>query len=188
MAELHEHFADGSVAGMDANAKFWSARDAEEQETRALEQQKSEGEAREFLRQLIKDPHLFVGEAEYRDPRTGYDLPFARSWLHFACVKNATKIVQVLLAEGANVHAQDKDGRAALHFASMNGNREMAEALLEKGAYVYVRDRLGVRPIHIAAEYGYLDLIDLFTTFDADLNVAGPSGCVSGVWRGRGGL
>ena len=42
------------------------------------------------------------------DPRTKKDLPQMRTWLHFACMKNAMKVVEKLIKAGANVHAQDK--------------------------------------------------------------------------------
>jgi ankyrin repeat protein len=57
-----------------------------------------------------------------------------------------SKIVQLLLDHGANVHLRDKQGRTALFFAGQLGWTWSVEMLLKKGADVNVKDKDGKTP------------------------------------------
>jgi len=75
-----------------------------------------------------------------------------RDWAH-------SYIVGPLLAAGANLNAQDKDGRTALHFAvDPLLNIPLVELLLEKGANPALADNNGVTPIAQARLLGFEEI------------------------------
>ena len=60
-------------------------------------------------------------------------------------------VTEALLEAGADLHAQNNDGKTILHFAA--GNNESAAviaALLEAGADLHARDAGGKTPLHWA--------------------------------------
>jgi hypothetical protein len=60
-----------------------------------------------------------------------------------AARKGQTDRVKTLLAKGANVESQDKDGRTPLMWAARNGHADTVTLLLESGAKPDDRDRQG---------------------------------------------
>ena len=77
------------------------------------------------------------------------------------------KIVQVLIENGANVHARDVHGNTPLHLAGHDepgGNTEQSKAntdriiaiLLAKGGKINAKNRDGGTPLHKAAERGFV--------------------------------
>ena len=51
-----------------------------------------------------------------------------------ASFKGHTKIVELLIKNGANMNIADKDGYTPLHMASRNGHLDTTRLLLENGA------------------------------------------------------
>lgn len=70
-----------------------------------------------------------------------------RQPIHFASVKS----IAVLANAGADLAAQDNDGRTALHWAVADGRADVATELLRQNASVFVADRQGRTPLHLAA-------------------------------------
>jgi ankyrin repeat protein len=59
--------------------------------------------------------------------------------LYLAAGEGHKEIVELLIAEGADVHAKDKWGYTPLHSAAMHDHKEIAELLIAKGADVNVK-------------------------------------------------
>ncbi|KID85307.1 ankyrin repeat protein [Metarhizium guizhouense ARSEF 977] len=60
------------------------------------------------------------------------------------------KILQLLIARGANIHARNRRGETALHIAVRCGRKLAMRALFEKGANVHARDSAGRSLLDVA--------------------------------------
>uniref|UniRef100_A0A8C6A0Z1 Uncharacterized protein n=1 Tax=Marmota marmota marmota TaxID=9994 RepID=A0A8C6A0Z1_MARMA len=69
--------------------------------------------------------------------------------------------VQLLVAWGTEVHAQDSLGLTPLHYAALGGHMEVASHLLDRGAQVNAAGWLHKTPLHLAAEYGHSPTMEL---------------------------
>ena len=56
--------------------------------------------------------------------------------MHGAAFTGRMEVVELLIANGANVNAKDKDGGTPLLHATLSGHREIVELLISKGADV----------------------------------------------------
>jgi ankyrin repeat protein len=63
-----------------------------------------------------------------------------------------TKMIQTLLAAGADVHAADHNGATALHRAVRTRSAAAVECLLQAGADPTTRSRAGSTPFHLAVQ------------------------------------
>ena len=72
------------------------------------------------------------------------------SALHYACLEGDLPIVRILLAEGAEVNAQNQQKMTPLIYALQAGHVEVAQLLLSAGADPTLRDRTG----KTAKDYG----------------------------------
>ena len=65
--------------------------------------------------------------------------------------------IELLLKEGANINACDKDGWTPLHHAVCNQVRkgELVELLISKGAKVNAKDSGGLTPLHLTGWHGW---------------------------------
>ena len=64
---------------------------------------------------------------------------FAESALIAAREKN-TPLVKLLLSQGANINAKNKDGHTLLHYALQNKDKNLRIFLIESGATLDVED------------------------------------------------
>ena len=65
-------------------------------------------------------------------------------------MNNATNTAEVLLKNGADVNAKNKDGDTPLHHAARNSNYNTVEVLLKNGADVNAKNKNGDTPLHWA--------------------------------------
>lgn len=65
-----------------------------------------------------------------------------------------TDVVQLLLDNGADVHARNRYGSTPLHRVASAGYKDVAELLLARGAEVNVMNNKGQTPLHKAAIAG----------------------------------
>ena len=96
----------------------------------------------------------------------------ARTPLIHAIFKGKEKIVSWLLAKGANINHQDRNGWSALHFAVQEKRFEMVEYLLQHGASVHLRNVYGNTPLWHATfdSRGSYDLVRSLLSHKADPN------------------
>ena len=60
--------------------------------------------------------------------------------LHYAADEGHTEVVELLIANGADVNAKDENGRTPLHLATYWGEKEIVELLIAAGADVNAKD------------------------------------------------
>jgi Mg2+ and Co2+ transporter CorA len=84
--------------------------------------------------------------------------------LHNAAEKGHLKVVEFLLAAGANVNAELSNGMTALHWAAQNGHEEVVKAILTRpDAKLSVKDSFDRTPMLCAAEQGHRDIVYLLS-------------------------
>lgn len=91
--------------------------------------------------------------------------------LHLAAFFGHPEIVEVLLANGGDVHARSRNslGNMPLHAAAAASNRKAVQALLAHGADVNARQDGGFVPLHAAAQAGDLELARLLLESGAEV-------------------
>jgi len=90
--------------------------------------------------------------------------------LHHAALENDVTLVRELIAQGADVNAQVRDGFASLHFAAQEYALEAAKVLLAAGATVDITNKHGNTPLWTATfdSEGRGDMIQLLREAGAD--------------------
>ncbi|XP_052863840.1 uncharacterized protein LOC128270477 [Anopheles cruzii] len=72
--------------------------------------------------------------------------------LHLAVIQGNLQLVNLLLANGADVNALDNEGHSVVHWATVCGEGEALRAVLAAGADVSTPDINGGSPLHYAAQ------------------------------------
>jgi ankyrin repeat protein len=96
---------------------------------------------------------------------------FGRTPLHSAAENGNKAVVELLLANNADVNAADKYDSTPLHFAAMHDRKDAAKLLLANKAHVNAKDQAGATPLHYAAAYGHEDVAELLLANNAEYNV-----------------
>ncbi len=91
--------------------------------------------------------------------------------LHVAAFFSQKEIAEVLLANGADVHARSRNamGNTALHASVAARNADVVPVLLAHGADVNARQHGGFVPLHAAAQTGDVELASLLIAHGADV-------------------
>lgn len=97
--------------------------------------------------------------------------------IHCAVFYRQVKVIQYLVAMGANLNATDKSGNTALHLALNEGSTELVHYLLECQASLNIPNALGQTPLHLAVRKNHLPLVSLLLKSQADVNLADLDGC-----------
>ncbi|MBC6415905.1 MAG: ankyrin repeat domain-containing protein [Bdellovibrionales bacterium] len=93
-----------------------------------------------------------------------------------ASISNDLGTVTDLIANGADIHIKNKDGKTLLHLAVEYEHLEVVKALIEAGAEINARDINGKTPLHYAFTCPYAftsndkELVELLITKGADVN------------------
>jgi len=95
------------------------------------------------------------------------------------------KATERLLALGADVKLQDKDGDTALHGAAETGNVEIMRMLLDKGADPNAKNKEGGTPLMWAAVFGNDDAARLLLSRGADASLKDNDGITALAWASR---
>ena len=91
---------------------------------------------------------------------------FETTPLHIAAAYKRKEIIELLIANGANVKAKDRDEWTPLHFATNAGHRGIAELLIANGANVNAMDTGGETPLDKARTKGNYEAISLLIKHD----------------------
>lgn len=95
------------------------------------------------------------------------------------------KATERLLALGADVKLQDKDGDTALHGAAETGNVEIIRMLLDKGADINAKNNQGGTPLMWAAVFGNADAVKLLLSRGANASLKDNDGVTALEWASR---
>ena len=94
-----------------------------------------------------------------------------RTALIWATLGGYEAVVRLLLEQGADIKAKDKDGRTVLHMAAKDGHEGVVRLLLEKGADVEAKDKYEEwRALHMAADAGHKVIVQQLLEKGADVN------------------
>lgn len=88
--------------------------------------------------------------------------------LMYAALNGQTEQVATLIANGADVNAQNLEGRTALMFAVINLQADTVEALLRFGAKVNIQAHCGCTPLTLAAGSGDIGITTKLLDHGAD--------------------
>ncbi len=106
--------------------------------------------------------------------------------LHYACdgirdyyldeAKKWEKTIGLLLENGADVNAQNKNGRTPMMNAARHNAARIVELLIEHGASVDLHTKDGTTALMVAADNDEIDVIKVLVKHDADLNIRDQAG------------
>ncbi len=100
-----------------------------------------------------------------------------RTALDFASYYGHNDVVELLLANKAEIDARDNNGRTPLHYAAATGHNDTADILLANKAELDVKDEEnGDTPLHLAVVAGHKDVVELLLANKADVNVSDNDG------------
>ena len=109
--------------------------------------------------------------------------------MHRAAGQDDMQAIEMLVARGADLDAEDEDGDTPLHWASKRDG-DFASAvvgkLLEAGADPNARGSLGATPLHRAAKQGYMQAIEMLIARGADLGAEDQDGDTPLYWAAWG--
>jgi hypothetical protein len=88
------------------------------------------------------------------------------------CRAGRIKIIQALLAAGADPDVADSSGAGVLHGVAASEDVDLAKLLLAYGADVNARDKKRLTPLHEAAWADRVEMVRLLLTHGAQVNVA----------------
>jgi len=96
--------------------------------------------------------------------------------LFAAVIYDHKDVADLLLANKADVSAQDKDGKTPLFSAAATDHKDMAQWLLDNKADVNAKARNNNTPLHTAALQGHLDIVEFLLANKADINAKNKVG------------
>ena len=85
--------------------------------------------------------------------------------LHFAATKGYLQVMKILIDNGANVNAKNKNGLTPLHYAvdvnysSSRNCEKVVKLLMDNGADISIKGNNGLTPLDLATINGYLDVM-----------------------------
>ncbi|MFA5999286.1 MAG: ankyrin repeat domain-containing protein [Candidatus Babeliales bacterium] len=99
-----------------------------------------------------------------------------RLLFHAAKKGSSASIIALLLENGANPNAADRNGRTPLYVAVLYGHTKMVRRLLDAKADLNAVTIYGFTPLHDAAEAGNIEILTILFAAHADPNAASVDG------------
>jgi ankyrin repeat protein len=97
---------------------------------------------------------------------------YGRTPLHYACRDgNDPKIVDLLIAHGADLERKDKRGHTPLMSACRKGKAELVTSLLVRGSNANATDERGRTPLMLASRFGHEEVVNLLIAEGAELEI-----------------
>lgn len=96
--------------------------------------------------------------------------------LHSASKEGHVRIVEELIARGANVHAKTNRGNTALHIASLAGHEPVVRMLINNGADVNAQSASGFSALYMASQENHVQIVKLLLASNANQNLATTDG------------
>lgn len=97
--------------------------------------------------------------------------------LHYAAQNGNLDMVKLLIKNGAEFKAMDKDGRAPIHIAAFYGRTNIVEFFIDSKIPIdWKSDKSGITPLHWAAEGGHLNASRFLVAQGANINAKDNSG------------
>ncbi|KIW72508.1 hypothetical protein PV04_00693 [Phialophora macrospora] len=96
--------------------------------------------------------------------------------LHHAAATGNTKIIDMLVKEGANLEAANRMGERPLHTAAARNSLSAVQLLINQGTKTDCRDGEGKTPLHVAAEYGRSEILQYLLEIKGDMNLQDQRG------------
>ncbi|WP_169787519.1 ankyrin repeat domain-containing protein [Peribacillus butanolivorans] len=93
-----------------------------------------------------------------------------------AAERKETETIRRLIEEGADINAQDSEGRTATMIATYNNNVETAKILITAGADVNIQDDMKNNPFLYAGAEGYLEILKLTINAGTDPTITNRYG------------
>ena len=101
------------------------------------------------------------------------DRPPSQKWFHSlddSVQKGREGIVQALLAKGAEIDHQAKNGTTALLMASQKGHQGIVQTLLAKGAEIDLQAKNGATALYIASQKGHEGTVQALLAKGAEID------------------
>ncbi len=96
--------------------------------------------------------------------------------LHGAAKRGHVPVVEILIAQGADVDARDERGRTPLICSCGSRQKKVSEVLIGRGADTNAKDDAGRTALHSACATGLRDVVELLISKGADLNAKEKAG------------
>jgi RNA polymerase sigma-70 factor (ECF subfamily) len=85
--------------------------------------------------------------------------------LEATALDSQVAMLELLLVDGLNVDARDKDGQTLLHWAARQGHIDAVALLLQHKATANLKDKAGKTPLQLAFEAGHRQVAELLRQY-----------------------
>jgi len=91
--------------------------------------------------------------------------------LHTAVMSGRPEIVKLLVEQGINVNAQNREGIASIHYAALLNQINVVNYLIQNRANINIQDNLGQTPLEYAVGNNYIDMVQLLVQRGANIHI-----------------
>jgi RNA polymerase sigma factor (sigma-70 family) len=89
--------------------------------------------------------------------------------LHTAVSVNQKEVVELLLANGADINARDEADLTPLHWGAAAGHQEIVALLLANSSDINAQDKAGRTPLYWATKNSHTSIMELLSRYDATI-------------------